>query len=103
MRIVRIATHPNAQKRGYGSRAIELLIKYFEGQLVDFDNIKIDEQMEMKNKKQTQVETEKSKGLKDEKIKPKKHLLPIMQKLSERKPVPLHYIGTSFGITKELF
>ena len=22
-----------------------------------------------------------------------------MQKLSERKPVPLHYIGTSFGIT----
>lgn len=30
-------------------------------------------------------------------------MAPILQKLSERKPVPLHYIGTSFGVTKELF
>ena len=56
-----------------------------------------------KNKQKISNEIEKSKGLKEEKLKPKKHLSPIMQKLSERKPVPLHYIGTSFGITKELF
>ena len=31
IRIVRIATHPNAQGRGYGSRALELLLKYYEG------------------------------------------------------------------------
>ena len=31
IRVVRIATHPNAQGRGYGSRALELLIKYYEG------------------------------------------------------------------------
>lgn len=43
------------------------------------------------------------KGLQDEKIKPKKHLLPILQRLSERKPAPLQYLGTSFGVTKELF
>lgn len=41
--------------------------------------------------------------LKDEKLKPQKHLKPILQKLSERKPAPVHYIGTSFGVTKELF
>ena len=41
--------------------------------------------------------------MKDEKLKPKKHVAPILQKLSERKPVPLHYLGTSFGVTKELF
>ena len=50
IRVVRIATHPNAQGRGYGSRALELLIKYYEGQLVDFDNIKADELKEMKNR-----------------------------------------------------
>lgn len=31
LRIVRIATHPQAQGRGYGSRAMELLTKYYEG------------------------------------------------------------------------
>lgn len=30
IRVVRVATHPNAQGRGYGSRALEQLIKYFE-------------------------------------------------------------------------
>ena len=27
---------------------------------------------------------------------------PILQKLTERAPIPIHYIGTSFGVTKEL-
>jgi len=35
-------------------------------------------------------------------VKPKKHLKPILQKLSDRVPIPIHYIGTSFGVTKEL-
>jgi hypothetical protein len=39
----------------------------------------------------------------DEKFKPRKHLKPILQKLSERKPLSLHWIGTSFGVTKELY
>jgi len=99
---VRIATHPNAQGKGYGSRALEQLLKYYEGQLIDFDNIKTDEQQEMKNRAQNH-KTSESKSLTEEKIKPKKHVLPILQKLSERKPAPLHYIGTSFGVTKELF
>jgi len=56
----------------------------------------------MKNKeKANKIYNEK--GLTEEKIKPKKSVAPILQKLSERKPLPLHYIGTSFGVTKELF
>lgn len=45
------------------------------------------------------------KGLADEKVKPRnaKKMPPILQALSERKPAPLHYVGTSFGVTKELF
>ena len=42
-------------------------------------------------------------SLKSEKLRPKKKLKPILQKLSERIPVPIHYLGTSFGVTKELF
>ena len=103
IRVVRIATHPNAQGRGYGSRAMDQLIKYYEGQLVDFDSIKTDELLEMKKKVKDANKDSSDKVLKDEKLKPKKHVAPILQKLSERKPVPLHYIGTSFGVTKELF
>lgn len=102
IRIVRIATHPNAQGRGYGSRALEMVVKYYEGQLQDSDNIKNDELKDMKGK-EAPTKLKEDKSLLDEKIKPKKHVLPILQKLSERKPAPLHYIGTSFGVTKELF
>lgn len=78
------------------------MIKYYEGQLQDFDNIKVDEGKELKTKAVTK-HSSKEKGLLDEKLKPKKHISPILQKLSERKPAPLMYIGTSFGVTKELF
>jgi len=69
---------------------------------VDFDNIKTDELKDMKSKMK-QAAKAQEKVLKDEKLKPKKHVVPILQKLSERKPAPLHYLGTSFGVTKELF
>ena len=45
----------------------------------------------------------KDSSLKDEKIKPRKQSKAILQKLSERKPIGIHYIGTSFGVTRELF
>lgn len=102
IRIIRIATHPNAQNKGYGSRTLELLLKYYDGELLDNDNIQTDEADELRPKKvDTKIETGTS--LKDEKLKPKKHLKPILQKLSERRPIPIHYLGTSFGLTKELF
>lgn len=67
------------------------------------DQLKTDEAKDLKNKGKKAEKAKEGKGLKDEKLKPKKHVQPILQKLSERKPVPLHYLGTSFGVTKELF
>ena len=78
VRIVRIATHPNAQGKGYGSKALELLLKYYQGHLVDHDNIKVDELKEMKEKVKKAKAAESGKPLKEEKIKPKKHLQPIL-------------------------
>lgn len=79
IRIIRIATHPSAQNKGYGSRALELLLKYYEGQLIDSDNANTDEADELKPKKPTNKnEEEKGSNLKEEKLKPKKHLKPIL-------------------------
>ena len=71
--------------------------------MTDFDNIQTDEMTDLQKKKPTQDTVVSGSGLKDEKVKPKKHLKPILQKLSERKPLPIHYVGTSFGLTKELY
>lgn len=59
--------------------------------------------MQMMKEKVAPEFKDSGKGLQAEKLKPKKHLLPILQRLSERKPAPLQYLGTSFGVTKELF
>lgn len=34
-RIIRISVHPELQRGGYGQRAVDLLHRYFEGQLAD--------------------------------------------------------------------
>ena len=34
-RVVRIAVHPDMGRAGYGSRALELLRRYFQGELAD--------------------------------------------------------------------
>jgi hypothetical protein len=47
---------------------MEQLIKYYEGELIDFDNIKVDEATQMK-----EVREVKTPGP-DDKIKPRKHL-----------------------------
>jgi len=71
--------------------------------MIDVDNIKTDELTEFKSKRKNKEESSSKTDEKSSKIKPKKNLKPILQKLSERKPMPLDYIGTSFGVTKELF
>ena len=49
---------------------MEQLLKYYEGDLVDFDNIKNDELKDMHTKLETKQKEDK--GLTEEKIKPKK-------------------------------
>eukprot|EP00960_Hanusia_phi_P045375 757197-Hanusia_phi.AAC.1 len=36
-RVVRIATHPEVSRMGYGSRAVELLSKFYAGELIGVD------------------------------------------------------------------
>lgn len=101
-RIVRIASHPDVQKMGYGSRAIDQLIAYFEGKIstdagprpvigifggegTDLDEIPASQG-----------------SLLDEEIKPRAKLPPLLVSLTERPAEQLHWLGASFGMTAQL-
>ncbi|KAL2712670.1 RNA cytidine acetyltransferase [Vespula squamosa] len=96
-RIVRIATHPDYQGMGYGTRALELLKQYYEMNIFDINEVEIENQ-------QTEIDSVRDEevGLLEETIEPRTSLPPLLLKLSERKAEHLDYIGVSFGITEQL-
>ena len=93
-RVVRIATHPDYQKMGYGSRALHLLQEYYEGKIVCVREEVGEETID-------QVEEEEL-GLLQESLAPRKNLPPLLLELSERPPEKLQYLGTSYGLTPNL-
>ena len=96
IRVVRIATHPHAQKKGYGTRALKLLKRYFQGELVDIDSKELTDELE-------EYKSQNPDGKASSKIKPRKSLKPILQKLEQRRPIKIHWMGTSFGLTPQLY
>lgn len=102
-RIVRIATHPDATHMGYGSRAMELLVRYFQGEFVPLDGSGDDGSESGRGDAGGDAEEAPGRGLLKEKLKPRKKLPPLLVALSDRKPERLHWLGTSFGVTLSLF
>ncbi|KAL4195527.1 hypothetical protein AMTRI_Chr05g73770 [Amborella trichopoda] len=99
-RIVRIAVHPSVLRAGYGSAAVELLIRYYEGQMADMAEID-SEQVEEKTPVKITEAAEKV-SLLEENIKPRANLPPLLMRLDERRSEKLHYISVSFGLTQQL-
>ena len=93
-RVVRIATHPDYQRMGYGSKALELLQKYYEMKIPN-----LNEDVDFENSSAAEIETVQSGdvSLLEEQIAPRRNLPPLLLKLSERKPERLDYLGVSFG------
>jgi len=110
-RIVRIAVHPDAGRAGYGSRTLELLQKYYQGEIANMQDDEDDGDMNNNNnqKSSASLKLQKQKDDKDralllqEQLKPRSGLPPLLVNLADRPPEHLHYIGTSFGMTLELF
>lgn len=102
VRIVRIATHPDCHRMGYGSRALELLTQFYEGKCI---NLNSDNLSSMKNSKNSKNDTENNSkaDLANEEVKPRKKLSPLLVKTTDIKPTFVYYLGTAFGLTKELF
>ncbi|KAI6114088.1 GNAT acetyltransferase 2-domain-containing protein [Pisolithus sp. B1] len=98
-RIVRIATHPDYAKMGYGSRALKALNEFYSGEYFNLDEAagvepsypdatKIDPSTNL----QTDLPTIRSPNA----------MPPLLQRLSERKPENLDYLGVSYGLTPQL-
>lgn len=94
-RIVRIATHPEYQRMGYGSRTIKLLQKYYQGEMVN---------MAEKTSVEPVIPTvdDSDVNLLEESLAPRKNLPPLLLELGERPPEDLQYLGVSFGLTANL-
>lgn len=101
-RVVRIATHPNYQSMGYGSRALELLELYYKGSFTSLDEMNNKNEEDMEESSDDEEANEKT-VLQEETLAPRKKLKPLLEELSERKAENLDYLGVSFGLTSELY
>ncbi|KAK4790574.1 hypothetical protein SAY86_017878 [Trapa natans] len=99
-RIVRIATHPSAMRLGYGSVAVQLLTRYFEGQLTPISEAEVENDEDIPQVRV--IEAAQKASLLEENIKPRTNLPPLLVHLRDRKPEKLHYLGVSFGLTLDL-
>lgn len=98
-RVVRIATNPNYQKMGYGTRALQLLYDYYCG-LFDINLSEEVEKMVVSDYA-SRDDNNKLDG-EDGALKPRANLPPLLMSLDERKAEKLDYLGVSFGLTPEL-
>lgn len=106
IRVVRIATHPECNRMGYGTRAIQLLTEFYEGKIINLNETEENENSkpeEKENNSKIEKINKSENVLMKEEIKPKKKLKPLLTKLVEVTPPKIDYIGTAFGLTKELF
>lgn len=98
-RIVRIATNPNYQKMGYGSKALQLLYDYYSGMF----NVNLSEEVEkIAIDDSGAKQMDQQDACSDDEIKPRANLPPLLMSLDERKCEQLDYMGVSFGLTPDL-
>uniref|UniRef100_A0A914UHS6 N-acetyltransferase domain-containing protein n=1 Tax=Plectus sambesii TaxID=2011161 RepID=A0A914UHS6_9BILA len=95
-RVVRIAVHMDYQGMGYGTRALQLLRQYYEGEIpcLNEDATKMDVIRT--------VEDADTVNLLEERVGPRSDLPPLLLRLSERPAESLDYLGVSYGLTLNL-
>ncbi|MEE6466466.1 hypothetical protein FKM82_006963 [Ascaphus truei] len=81
---------------GYGSRALQLLQMYYEGQFPC-----LEEGLTHKAQDITPISSQ-AVSLLEESVTPRKDLPPLLLKLSERPAEKLDYLGVSYGLTPKL-
>ncbi|CEH17021.1 Predicted P-loop ATPase fused to an acetyltransferase [Ceraceosorus bombacis] len=108
-RIVRVAVHPDHAGAGYGTRAVELLREFYKGGLLDADAL-ARRQANASAQARDEETFEKIRddallGANDASISIRDaHRMPaLLERLEERRPERLDWIGVSFGHTPALF
>jgi N-acetyltransferase 10 len=92
------------------SRAVELLQRYYEGQLASLDEDDTQQQRQQQQHKRHKAGVAAAAAaagsasqLLTEEVKPRAGMPPLLVNLSERPPEPLHYLGVSYGLTQQLY
>ncbi|KIO06091.1 hypothetical protein M404DRAFT_999312 [Pisolithus tinctorius Marx 270] len=98
-RIVRIATHPDYAKMGYGSRALKALNEFYSGEYFNLDEAA---QVEPSYPDVTAVDPMTNLQTDLPTVRSPNAMPPLLQRLSERKPESLDYLGVSYGLTPQL-
>ncbi|KAJ8695895.1 N-acetyltransferase 10 [Pleurotus ostreatus] len=98
-RVVRIATHPDYANMGYGARALQALNSFYSGEYFNLDETPIDEPSYPNVAKVDPSATLLTDNLA---IRAPTAMPPLLQKLTERKPEQLDYLGVSYGLTPQL-
>lgn len=102
-RVVRIATHPDYARMGYGARALEALNSFYSGELTDADALAAaGDSSEDLFARDTKVGADASLSTDTIAVRDAARMPPLLQRLSERAPESLDYLGVSFGLTPEL-
>ncbi|KII86732.1 hypothetical protein PLICRDRAFT_43382 [Plicaturopsis crispa FD-325 SS-3] len=98
-RVVRIATHPDYANMGYGSRALQALNSFYSGEYFNLNEVSGPEPAYP-----DAAAIEPSTNLLTDKptIRAASAMPPLLQRLSERKPETLDYLGVSYGLTPQL-
>ena len=92
VRVVRIATHKDAIKLGYGTRALNLLTEFFDNKFIG------ETQTELANYLKISTKIDQNQNLA-----PKKGLPPLLKPVNELSPTQISYLSVSYGLTTELF
>lgn len=101
-RIVRIATNPEYPRMGYGSKALELLVNYYEGRYASLSEDE-DQPKTESIKRATDAELAHKSLLKDRVAVRESSKMPaLFTSISQKRPEKLDYIGVSYGLTPEL-
>ncbi|GMK53770.1 hypothetical protein CspeluHIS016_0103560 [Cutaneotrichosporon spelunceum] len=100
-RVVRIATHPDYARMGYGARALDALDDFYSGKLTDADAVATDA-AEDAFVRDSKISADASLATDKIAVRDAARMPPLLQRLSERAPETLDYLGVSFGLTPEL-
>ncbi|KAJ2759809.1 N-acetyltransferase 10, partial [Coemansia nantahalensis] len=104
-RVVRIATHPDYAGMGYGSRALEQLRGFYEGQFCSLaeDATSTLDGDEHGLRRMTDGELDAANLHADAvRVRDPAQLPPLFLRLSEKRPNRLHWLGVSYGLTSGL-
>ncbi|ETW81501.1 hypothetical protein HETIRDRAFT_64813 [Heterobasidion irregulare TC 32-1] len=98
-RVVRIATHPDYANMGYGARALQALNAYYSGEYFNLDEAPRDEPV---YPDVAAVDSSTDLLTDNPTIRAPSAMPPLLQRLTERKPESLDYLGVSYGLTPQL-